>query len=157
LLTFEFEGVSLQTRFDDVPGILARAGYVRNPRPEKYLLEFYHGDLLLNGTPVRGFSTRPGGKPGYVIRVRTDLDNKTGDVQSVECMRPLTTRYGPPFAEQLTDTLDVALARRFKAIICKHIDNERERWAACPPDTAFPAEDREVTRCGLACGVYISG
>jgi hypothetical protein len=44
----------------------------------------------------------------------------------------------------LPDSLDVKLARDFKAIICRHISNERERWAACPPDSERRVELRGV-------------
>jgi hypothetical protein len=144
LLRFDFEGLTLDTPMADVPRILAKAGYKQNPRREKYLLEFYRGDLTPNGSPVVSFSTRPAGEPGYVIRVQTDLELKTGLVKSIQFTRPIAPRYGPPFAETLPDSLDVRLARDFKAIICRHIANERERWSACPPDSERRVELRSA-------------
>jgi hypothetical protein len=146
LLRFEFEGITLDMPLKDVPRVLAKAGYQQNPRREKYLLEFYRGELTPNGAPAVSFSTRPGGSPGYVIRVQTDLELKTGLVKSIQLTRPSAPRYGPPFAEALPDSLDVKLARDFKAIVCRHISDERERWAACPPDSERRVELRNAAQ-----------
>lgn len=142
LLDFEFEGISLRTRYADVPRILAKAGYVQNPLGKPYMMEFYRGDLVAQGSQRLAFTTRPGGRPGYVIRVQTDLETKSGAVKSILFVRPSAPRYGPPFAERLPDSLDVKLARELKAIFCRHIADERERWATCPPDTDTRVEFR---------------